>query len=404
MKMGRRFAHLQILAFLFVLSYPQITSVCLSQDIRVEHRRALVETLNTQLLGKLTAVKLDEGGWRASALAVPGAPLSPVITAFDPHGFTSTSLAQLYENMALFDRSLSVENGIAITNEGVVPSVWDDLIRRTLPPPISPDEQSAATSAGALIFRQGDSVDAVRRIEYLNEPSQKFKRYREYELLYRLVFRAKLDDDGAWRLHPRLSNFASLAEAEETILSDWSTFGHRQEIELALADYKKRTNAERWQLWTRARKKYDNNTFPIDAYQSVAQTFLYPPASSWLTLSSWMRLRVNVGGSECEYELLRVKVMRPWMSLSELLQRKFTLNPDLPGNDVYTLTDGKEPSFEAFPKGRLAVFAEELLLVRNVRWTNNAPVQEHPLGTVASPEAINLLGYVCRVLPEGLLK
>jgi hypothetical protein len=391
------------LGSLIVLAFAQSLQ-CLAQDVRVEHKREFTRHVSAHLLGSSEPTSLAEGGWRAFALAVPGAPLSPAITTFDPHGFTSTSLAQLYENMALFDRTFSVQNGVAIANDTVVPDVWDDILKRTLPRPPTDEERSAAELAGAILFRKEDSVDIVRGVTFLSEPSAAFKRYREYELLYRLIVRSKLDQDGAWRLHPRLAEFSSLAEAEETILSDWLVFGQRQQIETALSDFKRKANVGRWQSWTRSRKRFDNNQFPLDAYQSVAQTFLYPPANSWLTLSSWMRLSLTVRDVPVEFELVRIKIVRPWMSLSELLKSEFTLNPLFPNNGDYTLTDGAEPSFESFPKGRLAVFAEELILVRNIHWKDGNDIQDHPLGTYASPEAINLLGYVTRVLPAGLLQ
>jgi hypothetical protein len=349
---------------------------------------------------------LDEGGWRAVVLSTPGSPLSPTISAFDPQGFDTTSLSQLYENMTLFDKTLSVHNGLAIANERALPEVWADLLDRTLPKDLSAEERRQAEAAASILFKRADDVDQVRHIEYLTEPSAEFRKYREFELIYKLIKKSQLQEDGSWRLHPRLSEYTSLDEAEESVLNDWLCFGRKQRIETAIADYRLRTQVERWETWTRARKRFDANRIQLDGSRWVARTFLYPPPASWISLSSWFHVKQSVrDGIMVEFEMARVKVIRPWLSLADVLEKKLRLNSSVGSNASFELSTGETPSFDKFPSGRLAVFAEEMLLVRNIRWSPaDKIVQDHPFGMYTYPDSINLAAFIVRGWPAGLLK
>jgi hypothetical protein len=47
----------------------------------------------------------------------------------------------------------------------------------------------------------------------------------------------------------------------------------------------------------------------------------------------------------------------------------------------------------------MSVFVEELLIVRHLQFTTEAMKHAHPLGRFVYPEATNLVGYICRILP-----
>ena len=64
------------------------------------------------------------------------------------------------------------------------------------------------------------------------------------------------------------------------------------------------------------------------------------------------------------------------------------------------VSSGSIPTEDALPEGKMSAFVEELLLVRDIRLMSGLDQSDHPLSKFAYPDAINLVGYVVRVLPK----
>jgi hypothetical protein len=377
---------------------------CQAASAPEELRRQLTRDLSTALLGAPDPVSLGAGrGWRTVVLASPGAPLSPTISAFDPSGVATQSVSQFYENVNLYDRVMLVDNGFANAGPTTIAQAWEDLLYKSLPRTPFPPSQIAADEVTKWLFRQGDKIDLARGVTFEREPSEYMIRYREFELLNRILIRASESDEATWRLHPRLSQFASVEEAKEAIASDWVKFGFKTEVEAAQRRFADLSQSEEWITWLKASARFRTGRVYLDANRWVPQTILYPAPSAWLGLSSWLQLRssVGAGNGHVVFQLARIKVVRPWLSIDDLLDGGLKIDWSDPRNANTIVSEGDELSFDHFPAGTMSVMVDELLIARDINWLAAEDLKgSHPLGLYKYPTATNLVAYVVRVLPK----
>ncbi len=239
-----------------------------------------------------------------------------------------------------------------------------------------------------------------RTIGYTREPSEFVISYQRFESMYAQLIRGK--DNEMWRLDPRLKNFPTFEVAQASILREWMKSGYKAEIELAKWSFETANSGEKWRTWAAANHTYSAHSIPIDLYTKLPETYLIPPPASWSSVSSWIRAvsKIPAQGVEFRFQLARVQVARPWMDLGALLSGSLNSSDTVPGGGV-AISDGTSPTLDALPSGILPAFIEELLIVRDITVAGNAAAvnSTHPLRVFAYPDAVNIIGYVVRVLP-----
>jgi hypothetical protein len=261
-----------------------------------------------------------------------------------------------------------------------------------------------------VLFRQADEIDKARGVQYLREPSPAVQRYREYELLYRALTSAAKNGDETWRLNPRLTRYSSIEEAKTAIGEDWVNYGFKREVEAAREAFLAHTGARAWTDWMEAESAFTNGRVFLTPDIWVPQTILFPPASEWLSMPSWIRGVSSTGDPRVKvrFQIARVQIIRPWMAIEALLDGRIQIKRQSTKGRRPVLSDGTAPTGLSYPEGMLAVIPEELILVRGIRFivANSTPEEQapsdlnHPLGLFSYPDDVNLVGYVVHALPK----
>ena len=110
-------------------------------------------------------------------------------------------------------------------------------------------------------------------------------------------------------------------------------------------------------------------------------------------------MRVSTGSGvskgDISFEIARIVVVRPWFDACALVagQVRFSENEE-------PVSDGMKPSELVLPSVRIGAYVEELVLIRGIRINGTLAVENHPLSSIATPDSINLLGFVIRSLPK----
>lgn len=347
----------------------------------------------------------DRRGWEGVALASPGTSLAALTEGYGSHGATLQTAVQTLASNTLFDRPVEVRSGVAYFSQRALSGVWQDFLTRAMPPrSVREGNRTEVTAALQLLFQQPDAVDRARGVSLMTEPSAAFIRYREYEDLYSTLEAG--GPTGLWRLHPRLVRYTSLEEARRAVLNEWNIFGFKSEIERAVRTLERSSSTPAWREWARARALIVQNQTYAGPDLPILQTYLFPPPAAWSEQAAWLRLqtRLNDGSAEfVSFQMARINVVRPWLYIEGITERRLFVNATAPENAGYILSDGSTPTYERSPGGQMSAYVGELLLVRGIRMASSGaavPTGEHPLSLFAYPNAINLLGYVIRVLPR----
>jgi hypothetical protein len=344
-----------------------------------------------------------DGGWTGVVLSPPGQALSPVLASFDAVGSDRVNVAQALADAALFDRSLVVSDGVGNSSPFYLADSWKTVLDNSMPRKAFPRDGLGVESQKWL-FRLPDRVERARGIDFVGEPSVFFLRYREYELLYQLLANAKtsssgiLDGADSWRRHPRLSKFANLENAMRSIAEDWVRFGHRAEIDKAKAELDDLVGSKEWVEWLRVKAKFDTESIDVGRTGKVYRTLLSPPPSEWLRMGSWVALSVQTLKKETiRFQMARVRIDRPWLDMESLVSGGIKIADD---DQRSRISSGRVPTLTSYPPGRLSVYAVELVIVKNIQVSAGAVGSLHPLALFASPDQIQLLGYIVRVTPK----
>ncbi|TWB07186.1 hypothetical protein FBZ96_1011004 [Bradyrhizobium stylosanthis] len=362
-------------------------------------RRSFSQELSTILLDspELYASQGPDRGWLGVVLAVPGTSIAPMAEAYNG---LSGDLARSLVYASTFDRTLQVRDGFAFFTVRTLDAVWSDLLRRSIPSSVAP---AVTNTWSRWLFREPDNVELARRTIPYRAPSEYLIKYREYQLAFENLMAGRNGD--AWKTDPKLAGYRTFDQAQRALLQDWTTFGYRNEIDRAQRSFQAATQTKAWSRWSESRSMYDLNVVPINLTAVAPQTVLLPPPTSWGLVSSWVRLQSRVAGvsQPISFQLQRVKLERPWLNLGALIDGSLAVDATSPENQGYVLSTGAQPTFEKSPEGEAAVLVEELLLVRGIHPPDSSasvPFSSHPLALFASPDAINLIGYVVRVLPK----
>lgn len=369
-------------------------------------RELFLRELNQTLLGTDGSPVLlpPNRGWRGVLLAPPGTPLSSTMTPFEALGHDTVSVSKLLEANSQFDSSVFVHDGVALRGAVSMASVWDAVLTETRP---SSQGFESDYEMDGWLFREADEVDKLRGVEFVREPSPFLEQYREYQLLFRLLLSAEQTQSGSWRLQPMLAKYSTIEEAKKCITRDWILYGHKVEVEAAFAEFERRSSLKDWLEWSDASEAFVQDRVELSPSRWVPITVLFPPPSEWLAMANWMRGTALLPGTErrVEFQFARVQVLRPWFAVEKLLDGK--MRPSRMDGVVGRLSDGLIPTVLSYPVGSLAVYPEELVLVRGIRFLEGAAGSEqevaadfsHPLGLYFYPDKVNLLGYVVRALP-----
>ena len=333
------------------------------------------------------------------------------MTPFDALGSDTVSVAKLLENISTFDRPVSITDGIANPGPTPLAQVREQLLELARPDYRQQHTGLESEPGISVLFRQTDEIDRARGIEYLREPSEAMQKYREYELSFRALVSQEASKSGMWRLIPSLSRFSSIDEAKASILSDWTAFGYKMEIEKAQQLLESRTNSAAWKTWTTAQASFNNTRTYINPDTWVPLTILFPPPSEWLNMGTWLRASSSstIPNTVVLFQVARVKIIRPWLALDSILDGKLRIGGSKDAlAKAALISDGTPPTVLTYPHGSLAVIPEELILVRNIRFVAKDIVPEQriqgkgsgPLGLFSYPDNVNLLGYVVRAIPK----
>ena len=380
-------------------------SVTLRAQIAPElekERELFLADLSTLLLGRNQPVPLDNQSFRGIVLAPPGTAISPLITAFDAQSADFQSVAQITDAISAVDKPLLVQSGIGSGSDRTISDIWETILQNSMPkPPRSPEELVTNVDVGRWLFRQPDAVDLVRGVRFDREPSDYLLRFREFESTFQLLTATEQRDDGAWRLHPRLAGFTRLQEAKAAILADWVKYGYKIEVERADYSFRQAALVEPWAAWSNAKANFDSERVLINPQRSVSRTFLFPPPFTWMTLSTWLNgsARSIQGRQIATFQIARVRINRLWFPLESLLDGSIQIDSNASAK-VGLISDGTTPTLLNYPRGRLSVIPEEILIVRQIRFPVESDKTNNPLGVFAYPDTINLVGYIVRVLPK----
>jgi hypothetical protein len=378
-----------------------------AQPPTISSRESFVRELTSALLGTNgEPLKLDGNeGWRGVVLAPPGTALSPTVTAFDVYGYDSVSVAKVLEAISQFDSVLAVHDGIGYPGPLSVANAWERVLEQARPVASQRELELEQSPVGTWLFRSPDKVDELRGVTYIREPSVYMLNYREYQNAFRMLVASEQRQDGTWRFNPKLMPYSSIQEAKEAVSRDWSLYGYQSEIEQALAAFAEATHAAAWREWSEAKEAFTENRIELTPYRWASVTLLFPPPSEWLNMSSWRQgvATLPIPSRRVRFQFARVRILRPWFLVEKLLTGRLQLR-----ESQTVLSDGTSPTSLKYPSGELAVFPEELVLVRGIHFVqgdeNNEqpapPTTQHTLGGFYYADAINLLGYVVRVLPK----
>jgi hypothetical protein len=368
----------------------------------VDLRRNYSNELSSELLGKPDGwVSLGEGqGWRGVVLAPPGTSLAPIEEAY---GGFADNLVQTLTDELVFDRPVHVRDGELIFSPLTLQSVWSDLLTRTMPTDALYKGRTLPTDVSRWLYAPILSKGKKRYvIGYSDHPSVYLNTYERYQSLYTLLNAGRSND--LWRLVPELKKYKSFAEADRDVRYLWLRYGFKAEIESAEARLALFQNGQHWRDWIAVKALYDNNQIPVNEALTLPTTILFPPPGSWSTIGSWLQLqsRVLTDGPIVHYQLERVSVVRPWFDIQALVDNRIAI--DKPTNPDFIVSDGQISLPDNTGNGTLVGYVEELLLIRDVHAIGaggNFQQSKHPLASFAYPDAINLVGYVIRLLPKS---
>ncbi|MBL8829962.1 MAG: hypothetical protein JNM18_23485 [Planctomycetaceae bacterium] len=346
-----------------------------------------------------------EYGWRGVLLVPPGTSLSAFVTNYEALGSRLANNTQILADSYLFDRPLAVRNGVAFPKARRLSEVWEQILRHAIPRAgLSQDdfiEQEPETAK--WLFRLPDRVDRIRGTAPVREPSEFYLRYREYQLLHRLILAGEsaiASSADSWRLHPRLAKYDTAEQAKESVEADWQKYGYRQQVESAQRDFDRRAGAHDWRNWMLATEALESNLVAVDRSLRIPRTSLSPPPSEWLRMGGWQRSRATTerDGAPIGFEIARIKVVREWFRVEDLLRGDIRIeSPEVPNGVL--LSDGKAPTLVTYPEGPMSVYVDELIVARNIRYDPAVSTSGHPLTDFALPLEIQVIGYVVHALP-----
>ena len=346
-----------------------------------------------------------EHGWRGVLLVPPGTSLSAFVTNFESLGSRLANNTQILADSYLFDRALSVRDGVAFPKSRRLSEVWEQILRKAIPQAnLSADDFiEKDPDTAKWLFQIPDRVDHSRGTASVREPSEYYLRYREYQVLYRLILSSEsaiVSDADSWRLHPRLAKYDSAEQAKEEVEADWKKYGYRDEVELAKSAFDRRSGAEAWRNWMRAAEAMESNLVAVDRSLRIPRTSLSPPPSEWLRMGGWQRSLATTeqDGAPINFEVARIKVVREWFRVDDLLRGDILIDNSQNPEDIQ-LSDGNAPTLLTYPEGPLSVYVDELIVSRNIRYEPAVSTSGHPLTNFAFPLEIQVIGYVVHALP-----
>lgn len=389
---------------LFRVFAPIVVSITFAwgADLRADERQNLLKELSQILVENPEPVQ-SELGWKGVLLVPAGTSIPAYTTNFEALGSRLSNNTQILADSYLFDRPLDVRNGIAFPKRRRISEVWEDVLRSAMPPSSPMVDQIIADNkeVAKWLFRIPDKVDFSRRTVPVREPSEYYLRYREYQLLYRLLLSSKSEiesDEESWKLHPRLAKYANAKDAEAGLLDDWQKYGYKIEVESAQSFLGTSTNSEQWANWSKAAEVYEASRVILDRSLRIPRTTLSPSPSEWLRMGTWQRASVPTedGTNQVDFEYARIKVIREWFGIEMLFDNRLKLN----GLSKLNISNGDTPTLLKYPVGDLSVYVDELILSRNIKYTDGMSGRNHPLTAFVSPQEIQIIAFVVCALPK----
>lgn len=365
-----------------------------------EARTSFLSTLSKAVLGT-TEPRLEANGRvaRFILLAEPGITLPQVVGVNEEAKTTLDYVVDKRAVISAYDSVLSARAGVAVVDDGRdLYQVWRDVLTGCKPTGrLIQRKTRARIAAETVLYRQADYIDKIRKISYLDEPTDQYKKYLEYRDLYSIL-EAQTNADFAWRLMQTFDRFKTLKDAKAGILAEWIRFGFKEQMENALQTIHDDPDSIRWHDWASALAAWEAHATPVTISESFGRTYLYPQPELWASMAAWRFLRAPEDGplKGFSFQWARVKIYRPWMRFDDLVSGKIDYHSADP-----PLSTGTLEYPHSFPRGTLPMIASELILVRNIRIPASASVGSDafdPLTQFAFPDAVNLLGYIVDAL------
>jgi hypothetical protein len=354
---------------------------CGYADESLNQRESFLNDISTILFGSGMPLSLGDGlGWRGVVISPNGETLPRFRRLFEDARRRNqtrrgpSSRRDILETMRAFDKPLFVRDGIAGRLEIPITQIWQEVIF------------NARSGRPRLEVADCPSLS--------DSPSE--SQYDEYLSRIQAVTRSQLRKySGEWRLDGRLSLFGSSGEALRTLNNDWRLFGVRDLVESSRACEMARFNDSAVLARQELKRAAEDEDFG-----PLCETYLFPSPEQWEEYPNWLSIQLTDASGEgaISFEVGRIQLIRPWFHIEKLLTGEID-SQAAAGEQGYS--DGQPPTTLAYPKGRLSVYIEEILLVRQVRFTGKGRFDEHPLrNKFAYPAVVNLLGYVVRAMPD----
>lgn len=367
-----------------------------------------LQEMNRQILTEPEPQPIKKGTTgTAFYLAPAGTPVSELVTTKDRLGTSTLALAQTLSVQLDVDKVLLVNNGVAFPSQYSLPQAWQIVLSATVPPLYLKSTQDGTIESAAVsddvrkvLYKTTDKIDRALGVLRLNEKSDVYQKYSGYRDMFDLLALSEGAGTDWWRIHPALKTFSSLNDAKSNILKEWTYFGYKSEVESAEASLAQEPHFARTAAWSKANDAFTTHTITTSTGDLLYDTYLFPPADSWFSMPIWTNAHVQTTdpATSIDYQFAIVRILRPWFDFDALVQGKLQFNTG--SLNVGELCDGSAPTGLKAPTGTLSVFAEQLVLVRSIRVVGPKPsVTEHPLLRFAYPDAINLLGFIVRIMP-----
>jgi hypothetical protein len=355
--------------------------------LHAEEREPFLRELSALLLANDGPVQADNG-W--SAIAIDHQAIPHFQREFLDYRQREGRQLEILGSIDVLDYPLNVTGGLVQRETTSLSLLWKDLLLR-----LEPIEDVPLPVDLPKLYRSPDRVEAARG--GANPRTPLFEKYRAFRGEYDSLSLALVEEGGAWRLRTELSQFGSLREASNAVERDWEYFGGQLEIGSALRVKDLLTSS-----LIRAQERFEELDLRPQSRQPALKIWLSPPPDAWATMGSWLacRSRTFNGEGVVAFQLARVRVMRPWFMIDDVIDGRLRPSEDWSSrNPDYVFSAGGTPSLMETPTGGKAnAYIDEIILVRNIAYDARGRDPAHPLSWAYSD--INLLGYVLRVLPR----
>ncbi|MEO1527428.1 MAG: hypothetical protein AAFX06_18515 [Planctomycetota bacterium] len=329
----------------------------------------LIRDVNSTLLGSELPVKTELGSI--------GFALATGIPSLEDHA-TETPSCHSYSLGSGLDRPLIVENGHAAFNgfEESLASHWKEVV-------LAARSESPKSIGSAWLDRPARRTEIAAGVELNAMPSHYLVKFSNFEKRIELLQRCRANGNELWRLIPSLKGYLTFDEALRSERENWELFGWRSEIQ------------GEFEAISQARYLHRPTRLLRESIDGDLTTYYSPLPETWSNMANWIPVQTRIGGRQVEFEISRVRVIRPWFNVSLLYDGRVFLDESLLDRPDVPLSRGEETTLLTFPTGKIGTYIEEIILLRRSSRGGAVPPELYSHSNV-----VNVLGFVVRGLPK----